>query len=60
MKSDETTKTEVPYHSRFGTIKIPLCPKAVSAVHRPKLCHLLTTMVVYEGDFKIVIIAIMS
>jgi hypothetical protein len=36
--SDETGKTEVPCHSRCGTIKIPPCSKALSAKHRPKLC----------------------
>jgi hypothetical protein len=29
-------KTEVPCHSRYGTIKIPPCSKALSAEHRPK------------------------
>jgi hypothetical protein len=36
--SDETGKTEVLCHSRCGTIKIPLCSKALSAEHRPKFC----------------------
>ena len=27
--SDETEKTEVPFHSRCGTINIPPCSKAV-------------------------------
>jgi hypothetical protein len=36
--SDETGKTEVPSHSRCGTIKIPPCSKALSAEHRPKFC----------------------
>jgi hypothetical protein len=36
--SDETGKTEVPCHSRCGTIKIPPCLKALSAEHRPKFC----------------------
>jgi hypothetical protein len=31
-------KTEVPCHSRCGTIKIPSCSKARSAEHRPKFC----------------------
>jgi hypothetical protein len=31
--SDETGKTEVPCHSRCGTIKIPPCSKALSAEH---------------------------
>jgi hypothetical protein len=34
--SDETGKTEVPCRSRCGMIKIPPCPKALSAEHRPK------------------------
>jgi hypothetical protein len=36
--SDETRKTEVPCHSRCGTIKIPSCSKTLSAEHRPKFC----------------------
>jgi hypothetical protein len=36
--SDETGKTEIPCHSRCGTIKIPPCSKALSAEHRPKFC----------------------
>jgi hypothetical protein len=31
-------KTEVPCHSRCGTIKIPPCSKALSAEQRPKFC----------------------
>jgi hypothetical protein len=31
-------KTEVPCHSRCGTIKIPPCSKALSAEHTPKFC----------------------
>jgi hypothetical protein len=30
--SDETRKTEAPCHSRYGTIKIPPCSNALSAV----------------------------
>jgi hypothetical protein len=29
--SDETGKTEAPYHSKCGTITIPPCSKALSA-----------------------------
>jgi hypothetical protein len=29
--ASETGKTEVPFHSRCGRIKIPLCSKALSA-----------------------------
>ena len=36
--SDETGKTEVPCHSRCGTIKIPPCSKALSAEQRHKFC----------------------
>jgi hypothetical protein len=32
----ETGKTEVLYHSRCGTIKIPLCSKALRVEYRPK------------------------
>jgi hypothetical protein len=42
--SDETGKTEVPYHSRCDTIKIPPCSKALSADHRPKFCSLSPVM----------------
>jgi hypothetical protein len=38
VPSNETGKTEVPRHSRCGTIKIPPCSKALSAEHRPKFC----------------------
>jgi hypothetical protein len=38
--SDETGKTEVPSHSKCGTIKIPPCSKALIAEHRPKFCSL--------------------
>jgi hypothetical protein len=31
-------KTEVPCHSRSGTIKISPCSNAMSAEHRPKFC----------------------
>jgi hypothetical protein len=30
-------KTEVPCHSRCGTVKTPSCSKALSAEHRPIL-----------------------
>jgi hypothetical protein len=33
-------KTEVPCHSRCGTIKIPHCSKALSAEYRPKFAAL--------------------
>jgi hypothetical protein len=33
-----TFRTEVPCHSRCGTIKITPCSKALSAEHRPKFC----------------------
>jgi hypothetical protein len=38
--SDETGKTEVPCHSRCGTIKFPPCSKAMNIEHtcRPKFC----------------------
>jgi hypothetical protein len=39
--SDETGKTEIPCHSRCGTIKI----KALSAEHRSKFCSPLPAMV---------------
>jgi hypothetical protein len=40
IASDETGKTEVPCHSRFGTIKIPPCSKALSAEHRLNIAAL--------------------
>jgi hypothetical protein len=36
--SEETGKTEVPCHSRCGTIKIPPCSKALSAEHGAEFC----------------------
>jgi hypothetical protein len=33
-------KTEAPCHSRYGTIKLPRCLKALSAKHRPYLAAL--------------------
>jgi hypothetical protein len=36
--SDETGKTEAPFHSKCGTIKILPCSKALSAELRPKFC----------------------
>jgi hypothetical protein len=38
LASRKTMKTEVPCHSRYGTIKIPSRSKALSAEHRPKFC----------------------
>ena len=38
-------KTEVPCHSRCGTIKIPPCSKSLSTEHRPKFCSLSPAMV---------------
>jgi hypothetical protein len=36
--SEDTGKTEVPCHSRCGTIKIYPCSKALRAEHRPTFC----------------------
>jgi hypothetical protein len=38
LRMRSTGKTEAPCHSRCGTIKIPICSKALSAEHRPKFC----------------------
>jgi hypothetical protein len=35
---DETGKTEVPCHSKCGSIKASPCSKGLSAEHRPKFC----------------------
>jgi hypothetical protein len=43
--SDETGKTEATYHSRYDTMKIPPCSKALSKEHRPKFCSPSTVMV---------------
>jgi hypothetical protein len=56
---DETGETEVPCHSRCGTIKIPPCSKALSAEHGPKFCSPSPAMVtspykwnILERDIK--------
>jgi hypothetical protein len=48
--SDETGKTEVPCHSRCGTIKILPCSRALRAEHRPKFCSLSPAMVIFISE----------
>jgi hypothetical protein len=46
-------KTEAPYHSRCGTIKIPAYSKALSAEHRPRFCSPSPVMVTSPYEWKI-------
>jgi hypothetical protein len=46
-------KTKAPYHSRYGTIKIPPCSKTLSAEHRPKFCSPSPVMVTSPYKWKI-------
>ena len=48
--SNETAKTEVPCHSRCGTLKIPPCSTAVRAEHRPTFCSRLPAMVTSPNE----------
>jgi hypothetical protein len=53
---DEIRKTEVPCHSRCGTIKIPPCSKALSTEHRPKFCSpslVTVTIILLHNEGKI-------
>jgi hypothetical protein len=50
---DETGKTEVPCHSRCGTIKITPCSKAISAEHRHTFCSPSPAMVTSPYKSKI-------
>jgi hypothetical protein len=52
--SDKTGKTETPCHSRYGTIKIPPCSKALSADHRPKFFSSSPAMVASPYNVKLI------
>jgi hypothetical protein len=43
--TDETAKTESRCNSRCGMIKIPPCPKVLSAELRPKFCSISPAMI---------------
>jgi hypothetical protein len=47
-------KTEVPCYSKYGTIKISLCSKDMSAQHRPKFCSASPVMVASLYKFIII------
>ena len=47
--SDELAKTKTPNQSKWGTLKTPLCAKALRTVYRPKLLQLFTG----NGDVSI-------
>jgi hypothetical protein len=51
--SDETGKTEALCHSRWGTMKIPPCSKALSTEHRPIFCSPSPVMVTSPYKWKI-------